>query len=90
MNTYTDSRLLDTAAAVETIGLLRTVAPNVALDSDDCGQIESITDNNEDLSEGRDETKKPGNPLGITGFLIVEDNGLEPMTSCMPCKRSPS
>jgi hypothetical protein len=21
---------------------------------------------------------------------VVEDNGIEPMTSCMPCRRSPS
>ncbi len=90
MNTYTDSRLLDTAAAVESIALFRTVAPNVALTSDDCGQFESITDHSKDLPQNAGETKKPSNPLGITGFFEVEDNGLEPMTSCMPCKRSPN
>jgi hypothetical protein len=30
------------------------------------------------------ENKKARNPHGITGFLEVEDNGIEPMTSCMP------
>ncbi len=90
MNTYTDSRLLDTAAAVESIGLFRTVAPNVALDRDDYGQSEAIADHSEDFPQNDSETKKPSNPLEITGFLEVEDNGLEPMTSCMPCKRSPN
>ncbi len=28
-------------------------------------------------------------PSILNGFE-VEDNGLEPMTSCMPCKRSPN
>jgi hypothetical protein len=26
----------------------------------------------------------------ITAFKLVEINGIEPLTSCMPCKRSPS
>ncbi len=90
MNTYTDSRLLDTAAAVESIGLFRTVAPNVALDPDDCGQFESIADHSEDLPQNDGETRKPSNPLGMPGFFEVENTGLEPATSCMPCKRSPN
>jgi len=85
MNTYTDSRLLDTAAAVESINLFRTVALNVTPDSVVCGQLETITNHSEDLPQNGGETKKPSNSEGITGFFVVEDNGLEPMTSCMPC-----
>ena len=90
MNTYTDSRLLDTASAVESMQLLRTVAPNVALGSDDCGQDRSIPDNFDECDESSIDTKKPSKTLGFTGFPSMEDNGLEPMTSCMPCKRSPN
>ena len=28
--------------------------------------------------------------LKINGVLMVENTGIEPVTSCMPCKRSPS
>ena len=27
--------------------------------------------------------------LKINGVLMVENTGIEPVTSCMPCKRSP-
>ena len=28
--------------------------------------------------------------LALQEFLIMETRGIEPLTSCMPCKRSPS
>jgi hypothetical protein len=28
--------------------------------------------------------------LGCLDFQMVEVSGIEPLTSCMPCKRSPS
>lgn len=49
LDTYTDPRLLDTAAAIEAIGLLRkdarSVAATVAVDSVQTGQNLSLTDN---------------------------------------------
>ena len=38
----------------------------------------------------RDNSKVKGTFRRIAKCLEVEDNGLEPMTSCMPCKRSPN
>ncbi len=90
MNTYTDSRLLDTASAVESIPVLRSVAPNVAPDSVDCGQFESNADHSDDSPMTDENTKKPGNHKGNTGFLGMENTRLELVTSCMPCKRSPN
>ena len=29
-------------------------------------------------------------PLDDRDLVLVEDSGIEPLTSCMPCKRSPS
>jgi integrase len=84
MNTYTDSRLLDIASAVESIQLLRTLAPNLAPDSVDQGQIESIPGYFADQQEGDSETKKPCNPLGITGFSLIGPAGFEPTTSTTP------
>ena len=28
--------------------------------------------------------------LNVVFFYVVEVSGIEPLTSCMPCKRSPS
>ncbi len=84
MNTYTDSRLLDIASAVESIQLFRTLAPNLAPDSVDYGQIESIPDHFEGSKASGVETKKPRNPLRITGFSLIGPAGFEPTTSTTP------
>ena len=84
MNTYTDSRLLDIASAVESIQLFRTLAPNLAPDSFDQGQIESIPDHFEGSTASGRKTKKPCNPLGITGFSLIGPAGFEPTTSTTP------
>ena len=87
MNTYTDARLLDTAAAVESLPnlpLSRTVAPVVAPDADDCGQNESIPDSFDDSSEPTGKRKNPAIPLEIAGFTGVGLAGFEPTTSTTP------
>jgi len=84
MNTYTDSRLLDTAAAVESISVLRTLAPNLAPDSVDKGHIESISDHFDAKRESDIETKKPRNLLSIAGFSQIGPAGFEPTTSTTP------
>ena len=45
---------------------------------------------------GIEQTARPGNDL-LSGApavcvkrILVEDTGFEPVTSCMPCKRSPN
>ncbi|MFO0939803.1 MAG: site-specific integrase [Pirellulales bacterium] len=88
MNTYTDARLLDTSAAIESVELLktdlRTVAPIVAPTTAQTGQKQSLSDNLEAINESDQETKKPSKSLGNTGFLKVEDTRLELVTSTMP------
>ena len=92
MNTYTDSRLLDTAAAVESLkflsGDLATVAPTVAPDADSEWHFESLSDNlGKPDAEGAD-TKKPGKTLGFPGFSEVGATGFEPATSASRTQRS--
>ena len=84
MNTYTDSRLLDTAAAVESMGLLRKLAPNLAPDPVQNGQNQSIPDQIEDTAESAHDTKKPHISKGNTGFISIGPAGFEPTTSTTP------
>jgi len=84
MNTYTDTRLLDTASAVESIQLLRTLAPNLAPDSGNSGQNESIPDNLATNDHCVPKRKNPAIPLGITGFSQIGPAGFEPTTSTTP------
>ena len=88
MNTYTDSRLLDTATAVESVPLLRTLAPTLAPNLVQASQYGSIPDQLDALPLSDENTKKPSKKLGFTGFSEVEDTRLELVASCMPCKRS--
>ena len=84
MNTYTDSKLLDVASAVESIDALRTVAPNVALNVGELGQIESIPDQNDNSGACGQDTEKPRKTKGIAGFAGVGLAGFEPTTSTTP------
>jgi len=45
-----------------------------------------------DARRDKDQGKHKGNPAfrQLVLNFVMEDNGLEPMTSCMPCKRSPN
>jgi len=45
-----------------------------------------------DARREKDQGKHKGNPAfrQLVLNFVMEDNGLEPMTSCMPCKRSPN
>ena len=72
MNSYTDSRLLETAAAVESLkylpGTSAAVAPTVAPDPDLEGHFESVSGNSGgDRSEECQHEKTPEN----TGFSRV-------------------
>ncbi|MFN3192283.1 MAG: tyrosine-type recombinase/integrase [Aureliella sp.] len=84
MGVYTDSRLLDTAGAIEAISVARTVALNVAPTSDQTGQIESIPDQDDDIDNDGQNTKKPVIPNGNNGFSEVGLAGFEPTTSTTP------
>ena len=99
MNTYTDTRLLDTAAAVESLPsfpinesfVAQTVAQNPVHDA----QNVTISDNFEDLDVDLEcdlETRKnPANPMGNAGFSQIGPAGFEPTTSTTPkyCSRRP-
>lgn len=87
MNTYTDARLLDTAAAIESIGLLRkdarSVAATVAVDSVQTGQNLSISDN---LAGSAHPTETPENLNDFQGFLQcpgldLNQQGVAPTTT---------
>ncbi|HBJ37391.1 MAG TPA: integrase, partial [Planctomycetaceae bacterium] len=77
MNTYTDERLLDSAAAVEKLPPLliagateeSLVAPTVAPESDILGQRRSKRDKMTDDSDVIRKRKNPGNHLGFRGFF---------------------
>jgi integrase len=65
MGVYTDSRLLDTAGAIESIGVVRQHAPQHAPTIDQTGQIESIP-----VQDGESKTRKnPPKPKESLGFV---------------------
>jgi hypothetical protein len=89
MNTYTDAKLLDTSAAVESLPDLPSLmegtwAPKWAPTGVKKDHFESISDNLAESGDGVVETKKPRNPLGITGFSLIGPAGFEPTTSTTP------
>jgi len=86
MNTYTDARLLDTADAIESLGILREsdplrLAPMLAPNVGKTGQKESSPDHFEDESPSPRAQKNPAKQLGFTGFSSVGATGFEPATS---------
>lgn len=86
MGTYTDARLLDTAGAVESIGLLRTVAPNVALAQVDSGPLGSSPDQSHSLEGRAQKRKKPRKSNGNAGLpmcpgLELNQQGVAPTTT---------
>ena len=72
MNTYTDARLLDTSAAVESLPSLPLgesfVAPMVAPATVDLCHLVAISDTLDFDSHLTEKRKNPANPLGIAGF----------------------
>ena len=93
MNTYTDSRLLDTAEAVESLPIVRgkaarQLAPMLAPNVVQRGQFESISDQNDDVGQGAGKTKKPRETLGFPRFCKVGATGFEPATSASRTQRS--
>lgn len=86
VDTYTDARLLDTAEAVESLGIVRdtiprTLAPLLAPNRGQTGQIESIPDHSSDFDKDTQETRKACKTLGFTGLLSVGARGFEPPAS---------
>ncbi len=73
MNTYTDPRLLDTAAAVEALPDLPlnqpTVAPTVAPTADDSCQNQSLVDLIAQLEQLLPKSENPANSQGIAGLF---------------------
>ena len=61
-----------------------SVAPMVAPDTVHNGQIGSIPDHFDGSTASGVETKKPRNPLRITGFSLIGPAGFEPTTSTTP------
>ena len=86
MNTYTDARLLDTAAAVESLPNLPLSphAPSHAPDADHLGQNQSIPDHSDDSQSKTSKRKNPAISLETAGFIGVGLAGFEPTTSTTP------
>ncbi len=88
MNTYTDARLLDTSAAVESLPSLPIgksfVAPMVAPATVDLCHLGANSDTLDAESLLKEKRKNPANPLGITGFSLIGPAGFEPTTSTTP------
>ena len=87
MNTYTDSRLLDTSAAVESLPSLPLksfVAPTVAPDFGKSCPKEAIDVTFGDPTDDFEKRKNPANTQVIAGFSSIGPAGFEPTTSTTP------
>ena len=92
MNTYTDARLLDTAAAVECLPSLPLclasgldfVTSLVTSTEVDSVQNESIPDTFELPDDSTEERKNPANINIFAGFSSIGPAGFEPTTSTTP------
>ena len=85
MNTYTDSNLLDTAAAVESLPILSgnqpSAAPMVAPETENLGQPVSFTDHSGEGNDTASPNEKARETLGFTGFDAVGATRFELATS---------
>jgi integrase len=86
MNTYTDARLLDTAEAIESLGIVREsaprkLAPTLAPNESQTGQNQSIPDHSAVVHDDNQETQKACKTKGFTGFSSIGVTGFEPATS---------
>ncbi len=92
MNTYTDARLLDTSAAVESLPSLPLgksfVAPTVAPVTVDLCHLGAISDTLDASGKSDSESKKPATPEGIAGFLSIGAARFELTTSASRTQRS--
>jgi hypothetical protein len=75
LNTNTDARLLDTADAIESLGIVREssprkLAPTLAPNSGQTGQKKSIPDHSTDGQDDAHETQKACQTKGLKGFSI--------------------
>jgi len=86
MNTYTDARLLDTAEAIESLGIVREsaprkLAPTLAPNGGQTSPNESIPDHWTEGEEAPQEMRKACKTRGFTGFPLVGVTGFEPAAS---------
>ncbi len=88
MGTYTDARLLDTASAIESLTVLRTVAPTVAPDSAAKGQIQSFPDKPRGFQDPALGKRKLENPGENARFPSIGVTGFEPAASASRTQRS--
>ena len=88
MNTYTDARLLDTSAAVESLPSLplapRLVTPTVTPAPVNLCHLGAISDTLDGYSHSTEKRKNPANPLRNAGFSSIGPAGFEPTTSTTP------
>ena len=88
MNTYTDARLLDTSAAVESLPSLplppRFVTPTVTPTPDILCHLGALPVTLDGESDSEEKRKNPANPLGNAGFSLIGPAGFEPTTSTTP------
>jgi len=93
MNTYTDARLLDTSAAVESLPSFplapRMVTPTVTPAPVKSCHLGATSDTLDSDSHSTVIRKNPAIPLGITGFSQIGPAGFEPTTSTTPSYRYP-
>jgi len=86
MNTYTDARLLDTAAAVEALPIarktdLRELAPTLAPNPGQKGQTGSLADHSTDDIDRSETTTKCSESRTLTGFVSIGATRFELATS---------
>ncbi len=88
MNTYTDARLLDTSAAVESLpsfplGGSFVTSPVTSATVDLC-HLGAISDTLASADDSTEKQKNPANPLRNAGFSSIGPAGFEPTTSTTP------
>ena len=88
MNTYTDARLLDTSAAVESLPSFplapRMVTPTVTPAPVNSCHLGATSDTLESDSHSIEKRKNPANHLRNAGFSSIGPAGFEPTTSTTP------
>ncbi len=88
MNTYTDARLLDTSAAVESLPSLPLGSTSVTSMVTSAPvllcHLGAVSDTLSTEINSKEKRKNPANPLGNAGFSSIGPAGFEPTTSTTP------
>ncbi len=88
MGTYVDARLLDTASAIESLSVLRSVAPTVAPDPDANGQNQSFPVQSNKYASVGQQHEKAAKRWGKLTFGRIGVTGFEPAASASRTQRS--